>query len=334
MNRFTRFAIFTAACLFLLGQVSAFAAERVKLNLMSTPFGTGSYVIASALETIINKNDYPFTFSHSETPGQMFNVMKLRDKALRQNTVVTGSMGINWLAERGQKPFKEKYTPTKLLATYNVIGLWLASTSDKITTMEDLRGKRVAIGRVPQVAWGYEPDAVLRCGYGDDFYKSLKVQFVGTTESVTALINGQVDVAGIGGYLNPITGQFSPSPQTVEALASGRTMYHLDWTKEAVEKTVQKDIAVTPYHLPANSLDGQTNPLWLPTDTVSFAVHPEFPEEMAYQIVKAILAHVKEFADYHDLGKLMTPEMLVFGWPEDTIHPGALRAYKEAGVLK
>ena len=56
-----------------------------------------------------------------------------------------------------------------------------------------LRGKRIAMGRIPQAIWGYEPDALLRCGYSDDFYKSLSIQYVGTGEAATALVNGQVD---------------------------------------------------------------------------------------------------------------------------------------------
>ena len=51
--------------------------------------------------------------------------------------------------------------------------------------------------RIPQAIWGYEPDALLRCGYPDDFYKSLSIQYVGTGEAATALVNGQVDAVVI-----------------------------------------------------------------------------------------------------------------------------------------
>ena len=121
-------------------------------------------------------------------------------------------------------------------------------TGDKdIKSVADLRGKRIAMGRIPQVIWGYEPDALLRNGYDDDFYKSLKIQFVGTSEAATALVNGQVDAATIGGYMDPVSGKFSPAPQTVEVLASGRELTHLDWTKDAVEKTAAKDIRLFPH---------------------------------------------------------------------------------------
>lgn len=198
------------------------AAEKTVIHLLSTPFGTGSYVLGTALESIVNQGNYPLSIAHAETPGQAYNVNKLNaDAAARQNTVVTASQGINWLAEQGKKPFPAKRTPLKLIGIYTYTATWLVTGDKDIKSVADLRGKRIAMGRIPQVIWGYEPDALLRNGYDDDFYKSLKIQFVGTSEAATALVNGQVDAATIGGYMDPVSGKFSPAPQTVEVLASG-----------------------------------------------------------------------------------------------------------------
>ncbi len=330
-----RFAAFFTAALFttLLTATSMFGAEKTNIILLSTPFGTGSYVLGTAMESIVNKGKYPFTVAHAETPGQAFNINKLStDPAARKNTVITASSGINWLAARGEKPFPAKREVPLLLGAYNYCVTWLVTTDSSIRTMADLKGKRIAMGRIPQVIWGYEPDALLRFGYGDDFYKSLKIQFVGTTEAATALVNGQVDAATIGGYIDPVKGVFSPAPQTVEMVASGRDLIHLDWTKEAVEKTAAKDIVLTPYQVPAGSVDNQKNSLWAGADMQGFFAHAEFPEESAYLFTKAMIEHVRDFAQYHAMGALLSREGLVKGWKKEQIHPGALRAYKEAGI--
>ena len=95
------------------------AAEKTVIHLLSTPFGTGSYVLGTALESIVNQGNYPLSIAHAETPGQAYNVNKLNaDAAARQNTVVTASQGINWLAEQGKKPFPAKRTPLKLIGIY------------------------------------------------------------------------------------------------------------------------------------------------------------------------------------------------------------------------
>lgn len=310
------------------------AAEKVRINLLSTPFGTGSYVLGTALENIVNKGDYPILISHAETPGQAFNVNKLNaDPAARKNTVGTASKGINWLAAQGKKPFPAKRTPLLLIGSYTYTATWLVTTDESIKSVSDLRGKRIAMGRIPQAIWGYEPDALLRCGYSDDFYKSLSIQYVGTGEAATALVNGQVDAATIGGYMDPVSGKFSPAPQTVEVVASGRDLHHLDWTEAAVKNTAAKDIQLIPFSVPANSVEGQTAPIFIGADTHGLFAHPDFPEEYAYILAKAMIENIDAFAQYHALGALMSREGLIKGWSPEQIHPGALRAYKEAGLL-
>ena len=312
----------------------ALAEEKPTISLLSTPFGTGSYVLGTAMESIVNKGNYPVHISHAETPGQAFNITKLdQDADARKNTMVVAASGIQWLAVRGLKPFKEKSEALKVIGVFNYGITWLVTTDPKIKTMADLKGKRIALGRIPQVVWGYEPDALLRCGYSDDFYKSLKIQYVGTTEAANALVNGQVDAAVIGGYLDPVKGAFSPSPQTVEVQASGRALTHLDWTEAAVRKTVATDIALEPFLLPANSVAGQTAPLWAGADIQAFCVHPDFPEETAYILTKAMIDNIDAFAQYHAMGGLMSRAGLVKGYTKEEFHPGALRAYKEAGIL-
>lgn len=310
------------------------AAEKTVIHLLSTPFGTGSYVLGTALESIVNQGNYPLSIAHAETPGQAYNVNKLNaDAAARQNTVMTASQGINWLAEQGKKPFPAKRTPLKLIGIYTYTATWLVTGDKDIKSVADLRGKRIAMGRIPQVIWGYEPDALLRNGYDDDFYKSLKIQFVGTSEAATALVNGQVDAATIGGYMDPVSGKFSPAPQTVEVLASGRELTHLDWTKDAVEKTAAKDIRLFPIQVPAKAVDGLEAPLWIGADLHGLFAHPDFPEEYAYILAKAMIENIEAFGKYHALGGLMSRAGLVKGFSPENIHPGALRAYQEAGIL-
>lgn len=245
----------------------------------------------------------------------------------------TASKGINWLAAQGKKPFPAKRTPLLLIGSYTYTATWLVTADDAIKSISDLRGKRIAMGRIPQAIWGYEPDALLRCGYSDDFYKSLSIQYVGTGEAATALVNGQVDAATIGGYMDPVSGKFSPAPQTVEVIASGRDLHHLDWTEDAVKKTAARDIPLIPFSVPAHSVEGQTAPIFIGADTHGLFAHPDFPEEYAYILAKAMIENIDAFAQYHALGALMSREGLIKGWSPEQIHPGALRAYKEAGLL-
>ncbi|MCL2123013.1 MAG: TAXI family TRAP transporter solute-binding subunit [Desulfovibrionaceae bacterium] len=329
-------------CMFLLLFVAlccspqaAWSAEKPRVILLSTPFGTGSYALGSAFEAVINKYDLPLTMTHTETPGQVFNIQKInQDKAARKNTICMAGPATNWLAEHGQAPFKEKLEGLYLIGTFNAAALWLATNDKNIKSMQDLAGKRIALGRVPQTVWGYEPDVVLRKGYNEAFYKSLRIQFVGTSEAANALLNGQVDACVLGGYIDPDSGRFEAAPQTVEVLTAGRALIHLDWTKEAIEKAIADDVPMVPYQMPAGTVEGMDKPIWAFTDPSSFVAHAEFPEEQAYQLTKALIKYYAEFAGFHALGKLMTAKGLAFGWSVDRIHPGSLRAFRDAGLIQ
>ncbi len=69
-------------------------------------------------------------------------------------------------------------------------------------------------------------------------------------------------------------------------------------------------------------------------DNNAWVAAANFPHMHAYEIFKMVVANIDQFAEFHALGKLMSPGALAFGWPQDDIHPGALRAYKEAGIIK
>jgi uncharacterized protein len=300
-------------------------------SVISAPFGTGSYVLGSALEQIANKTNSGIKISHAESPGFVFNHNQLDTKPETRKTLIIGSgRGVNAAAAAGETPFKEKASTTKLLANYNLGSYFLATLNPNIRTLQDVNGKSVALGRRPQINWAVQPEALIAAAG----VKPSRVQHVGIKEAVDALLNGQVDVAVVGAYLDPINNIVQMAPQTQEFIASGRKINFIGWPKDLVEKVNASGMPMTAITLPAGSVPGHTGPLPSFSDTISWTVHPDFPEEAAYNITKLILQNVGSFKDYHALGQLMSPRALVHGWPVNEIHPGAVRAYREAGVLK
>jgi hypothetical protein len=58
-----------------------------------------------------------------------------------------------------------------------------------------------------------------------------------------------------------------------------------------------------------------------------------FPEELAYELVKFHLDYYKEMGEYHSMLELFSPGLFTFGQTKKTLHPGAIRAYEEAGLV-
>ncbi len=100
-----------------------------------------------------------------------------------------------------------------------------------------------------------------------------------------------------------------------------------------MEKTAARDIQLFPIQAPARAVDSLESPIWIGADLHGLFAHPEFPEEYAYILAKAMIENIEAFGKYHALGGLMSRAGLVKGFSPEHIHPGALRAYKEAGIL-
>lgn len=308
------------------------AAEK-KISVISGPFGTGSYTLSSALEDLALKKHPWLRIDHSETPGLVYNCRKLnKDSDLKKNAIHSFTKAINWLAVTGGKPFKKKYPSTMLIANYNLGSVWLASLNSKLKQPADLKGKNIAIGRATQILWAIEPMWAIENGW--NMKQAMDIQYVGTKPAMTALLDGMVDAAIIGGYADPVSGSMAASPQTMELIASGKKLYHIPWGKAAIQRVIDKGYPIAPITIKAGAIKGVDQDIETFCDPISWCAYPEFPEDLAYEVASLIIKNINEFKNYHALGKLMSPKALVYGWTPDQIHPGALRAYKEAGIIE
>jgi len=333
-TRSTKIFLSAAAIALGLGAAGAWARDPVNLSLISAPFGTGSYVLGSALEEISKKKHPWLRISHAESPGFIFNIKKLDAEPDLKKTMIVGSgAGVSGLAAAGSKPFDKKYPPLKLLANYSLGAYWLATLDPKVNSVGDLAGKTVALGRAAQINWAVQPEWIMRYGYGLGKDK-VTLRYVGTKEAVAALLDGTADAAVVGGYADPLSGKMALSPQTVEFVASGRKITHLAWGNAAIDKAKAQGMKMASITIPPNTITGVAKPMEVAADTTSWMVSEEFPEDLAYETTKMIIDNLKMFGDFHATGKLMSTGGLVYGWDVKDIHPGALRAYREAGILK
>lgn len=312
----------------------AMARDPVNVSMISAPFGTGSYVLGSALEEVSKKKHPWLRITHSESPGFIFNIKKLdKEPELKKTMIVGSGAGVSGLAEAGDKPFDKTYSPLKLIANYSLGAYWLATLDPNIKSVSDLAGKKVALGRAAQINWAVQPAWIIAHGFGLGKDK-VNLQYVGTKEAVAALLDGTADAAVVGGYFDPLSKKMVVSPQTAEFIASGRKITHLPWGNDAINKAKAKGMKMASITIPANTIDSVSVPLEVAADTTSWMVSQEFPDELAYEAAKMIIDNIMMFGDYHATGKLMSRAGLVYGWETSDIHPGALKAYREAGIVK
>jgi TRAP-type uncharacterized transport system substrate-binding protein len=85
----------------------------------------------------------------------------------------------------------------------------------------------------------------------------------------------------------------------------------------------------------ANALAKQTQAFTTFGNEMTVSAHKTFPEDLAYEFAKLWVKMGPVVAKYNSLGKLWTPEGIAGPVRSDPAraHPGALRAYKELGLL-
>ncbi|HEA65991.1 MAG TPA: TAXI family TRAP transporter solute-binding subunit [Desulfobacterales bacterium] len=318
------------------GGATGVSAEPPKMNFLASSFGTSSYILGVAYEDI-SKRFYPdLIFNMRETPGLIYNLKKLATLTPeeKKETIITAYDGLTWLAVRGKSPFKKKLTmKIKMLCAPPALTTYFMTKNPDIRTIEDLEGKKVAVGKKTQLGWGQHPKAYLYEGAGLE--GKVKLQFVGLKHALSAFKDNLVDAMASGAYVNPITYDLILDPQTDEILSIGQKVYFLSPGNDAAIKRIEAVTGLShTITIPPGKIKFQERPIIANLGMTYYAGAEELREEAAYHFVKMMITNVDKLRKYHALGKLMTRESLVYGMTKENLHSGAYRAFKEAGLIE
>ncbi len=326
-------ALFTCA-LVLASGATALAANDT-LTIVSAPFGKTGYVMGSAIEDIIKKSGSGIKITQEEGYGMFYNLKKLHtaDADARKTMIIMGTLTSMWQAQNGKPPFKEPIaTDMRVLFSMYDSDSCFMSRDPKIKSVPDLVGKTVAIGKKSQDVYGTFLFDHIDAGYG--LADKINVQWVGNASALSSFKDGLSDAAGADILSNPATGEVAAGPAAIEVQASYDKVNWFGSSKEALDNVLKTTgIPYTIVKVPAGTFEGQTEE-FLTLGTPNFwGASLDMPEEVAYQFVSTIIKNVDQFQTYHSAGKLITKEALCYGFTKDQLHPGAYRAFKEAGLM-
>lgn len=190
-----------------------------------------------------------------------------------------------------------------------------------IKSLKDFKGKRISIGAV---ASGTELSArELLVAAGIDPDKDIKGENLGVGDTGSAFADKHIDAAvmlgalGMGGVVEPST--------------LGLVEF-LDIPNDIIEKIIKQSPYWFKFTIPANTYRGQPNPVKTYAGPNIITVTAEIPENTVYQMTKTAFEHKKDLVAISSNMQNMTPEgaknIMI------PLHPGALKYYKEIGVIK
>ena len=304
--------------LFLMGAVaSGYAAD----NLVLATGGTAGtyYPFGGALAKIWNSKikDMNVTAQTSGASGE--NVRLINKKEVELALVQSDTLDF---AFNATEAFKEPLKGMSTIAVlYPEIIQVVVAAAGPIKSIADLKGKKVGVG-----APGSGTEANFRQlldAYGLK-KEDVNAQFLSFSESAEAYKDKHIDAfivtAGI-----PNAGIMDVSTQNEIRI--------LDIPADVAAKLTQKYPFLAAVKVPANTYRGQTAEVSTVAVNAVLIAGNSLSEAMVYNLTKALFENQAELASAHAKGKELNLQYAVKG-VSIPFHPGAVKYYKEKGMMK
>jgi uncharacterized protein len=216
--------------------------------------------------------------------------------------------------------FKSRLDKLRTLGAIYPNYIQIVATSDSgIKTLADLKGKSLSVG-APKSGTELNSRAILSAA--GMTYKSIgKVEYLPFAESVDLMKNRQLNAtlqsAGLG-------------VASLKDLSTSTEITVVSVPKAIVDKIGPPFV---PAMIPANTYTGQDKDV--PTAAVVnyLVTSAAVSDDLAYQMTRLIFESLPELVDAHAAGKAIKLETAATGSPVP-LHPGAIRYYREKGLLK
>jgi TRAP transporter TAXI family solute receptor len=325
MELFKRFSVLLAVGVLLLSAAgcskedtsadSSAPAASEFLNIATGGTSGTYYPLGGALANILNGNIEGLNATAATSGASVANVNML---STDESQLAFIQNDIAFYAVNGTEMFEDRAVPSLkgLTGLYTETCQFIALKSSGITSVEDLKGKRVSVGAAGS---GVEANAKqILAAYGIT-YEDIQVQYLAFGESSTGLKDGNIDAALVtAGYPTAAITELAAANEIVILPVAGGIADQL--------------IAAYPFYtkslIPANTYSGQTEE----TETVGvramIAVTDAMREDMAYNIVSALYNNLDAMKASHASVADMSLDNAREGM-SIPLHPGAEKFFAE-----
>lgn len=302
------------------------ALAKTKYVTIGTGGVTGIYYpTGGAIGKIVNKKrkQYGLRVTVESTGGSVFNVNAIMAGDLEFG-VVQSDRG--YQAWNGIADWKDKGKQTKLRSVFSIHPeniVLVAAEDSGIKSCADLKGKAVAIGNPGSGTRQNSLDALSTCGLTD---KDLgRAEGLKAVESAKMLQDGRIDA-----FFYTVG---HPNGLIKEATSGRIKVRFIPFTKVdgLLKKYPYYAASVIPVQFYPNALDKKDVPTFGVKAT--FLTSSDVSEDIVYAIVKEVFENLEDFKKLHKAYTKLTAEKMLQGLSAP-LHKGALKYYKEKGLIK
>ncbi len=317
--------VIAAAAAGLMAMSPAQAADQQFVSI-----GTGGvtgvyYPTGGAICRLVNKDrkEHGIRCSAESTGGSIYNI-----NTIRAGELEFGVAQSDWQhhAYHGTAAFEDQGKFEGLRAVFSVHPepiTVLARSDSGITNINDVKGKRFNIGNAGSGTLGTWE--VLEAAMGWERSDLALAAQLKSSEMAGALCDNKID-----GYFFAVG---HPSASTQETIAS------CDARITPVEGAeIDKLVAERPYYRKAVIPGGMypDHPDDVPTFGVgaTFVTSADVSDEVVYIVAKAVMENLDDFRKLHTAFANLKAEEMVKDGLSAPLHPGAIKAYKELGLME
>lgn len=287
--------------------------------------GTGSvmgvyYPLGGALSTLINDNVDGYNCAAEATGGAVENATLIMEKKLDIGFVAASTL---YDAQNGLGSFEGKDTD-QCLAVFSFFPevVQILSTNENIKTVEDLRGKKVAVG---QIGSGTETMARTILSLYGMTYDDIEADYLGFGDAASGLKDNTVDAA--------FTWAGVPTASVLE-LGATHDISIINFTDEELDALME----ISSYCVPATITKDIYPSLYQDAQTFSIPAivccSADLSEDFVYDFLVTVFDNLDTLAKTHERGGDLSLETALDGLSGAKLHPGAEKFFREKGVIE
>lgn len=296
--------------------------EEVHVMVGGSGPGGAFYPLACGLMTVINEH-VPGMKATAIASGALANLrMMLKGEMFMQLWMNESSAAIY---AGPTDMFDEAQPQIRWVSTAHGNWKFFVTLDPEIKTLYDIKGKKVAMGGPGTIDINYCETWLSAVGLERDVdYEGILLDGFDAAE---ALIDGRVDVKYASG------GQSCPSVAEVDAM---KNLYFIPFPEDKwdVILAAAEDAGLAQLRgsIPQDLYKGLTEDYETMVDLCGWFTYEDADEELIYKVTKGLWENVDMMSLVHPAGAEFSLEHVKVGM-NLPIHPGALRYYKEIGVL-
>lgn len=292
-------------------------------NLLMATGGTGGtyYPLGGTMANVWNSNIEGLNVTVSSTGASIENMRLLASGEAKLAMAMNGPAQAAWNGEgdfngQAMKDFRA------VGVIYPEVMQIITPADSGIKTVADLKGKRVSIG--PPGSGTASAAIKILEAYGIDPNNDIKQLPATFSDAARQIKDGQIDAA--------FAVLAVPAANVVD-ITTSTPVTIVDIEGEGLQKILDSAPAFTPYEIPGGTYEGQDEVAHTVSQWAVLYVQKDLPNDLVYNMTKVMYEKTDEIAAGHARGKQITIDNAIKGIKPVEFHPGAIKYYKEKGMM-